>query len=509
MTEAEAAEAVVDEITLLQAALRDATNRKRGLGAAYAGSGYVSGTASPATANGGQLAREHLSARYEGAINYGQLDAIDAQTTYGAQLKAWVDMQVDARLNLVVPNLLDTHLGPLQQESAAAVRMIPRMEGDMELMKGAQQRLLDVVEGLSDELTRLKQKDSEKDFLDHISQVKSSLDEMQRSHSGFLERHEKHEGSLETLHSALADMRKLQNALQESHHAGFAELHRLLGESRDRGLADRSGELTRRDMRTLQMEVTGDVERRLESFRSELLKAARQVDVEECRLEFRELFRELEGAVRDDVYKQQQRLISELRTETSAAFRNEAAAVAALDEQLWLTDQRLGQRIDDLMRAQKEATGTERRAVSLVRHGREAPKDPSPLRRSWLSEDTRETKPMRPTVGGTLAMVAKAAEAFAEHAADAPSVADVVAEEHRRSNKVGSETSLLSANAESEDGSRPLRALAGRRLKGFGDGTSREGSEARLTWEGSTGRLSEGRDDGPGRLLRGNLRSLS
>merc|ERR1711957_979776 len=43
----------------------------------------------------------------------------------------------------------------------------------------------------------------------------------------------------------------------------------------------------------------------------------------------------------------QRRIVAELRLETAAALRSEASAVAALDEQLWLTDQRLGQRIDE------------------------------------------------------------------------------------------------------------------------------------------------------------------
>merc|ERR1712118_104193 len=53
-----------------------------------------------------------------------------------------------------------------------------------------------------------------------------------------------------------------------------------------------------------------------------------------------------------DIAKQQQRLVSELRGEITTAFKSEAAAIAALDEQLWLTDQRLGQRIDDVAHAQ-------------------------------------------------------------------------------------------------------------------------------------------------------------
>lgn len=48
----------------------------------------------------------------------------------------------------------------------------------------------------------------------------------------------------------------------------------------------------------------------------------------------------------------QKRLAAELRAETVAAIRTEKSAVAALDEQLWLTDQRLGQRIDELAQLQ-------------------------------------------------------------------------------------------------------------------------------------------------------------
>merc|ERR1712176_1005515 len=50
----------------------------------------------------------------------------------------------------------------------------------------------------------------------------------------------------------------------------------------------------------------------------------------------------------DGFSKMQQRLMTELRAETSIMLKNEASAVAVLDEQLWLTDQRLGQRIDEL-----------------------------------------------------------------------------------------------------------------------------------------------------------------
>merc|ERR1719478_936288 len=60
------------------------------------------------------------------------------------------------------------------------------------------------------------------------------------------------------------------------------------------------------------------------------------------------------GDLQADLVAVAKRLVAELRAETTAAFRSEAAAVAALDEQLWLTDQRLGQRIDELTHAYRD-----------------------------------------------------------------------------------------------------------------------------------------------------------
>lgn len=59
----------------------------------------------------------------------------------------------------------------------------------------------------------------------------------------------------------------------------------------------------------------------------------------------------LQGGMREELGLLQRRLGAELRAETRALFKTEQNAIAALDEQLWLTDQRLGQRIDELLQA--------------------------------------------------------------------------------------------------------------------------------------------------------------
>merc|ERR1712150_196094 len=54
------------------------------------------------------------------------------------------------------------------------------------------------------------------------------------------------------------------------------------------------------------------------------------------------------ATILEDVANSQRRISAELRGEMKAALKQEQSSVAALDEQLWLTDQRLGQRIDDM-----------------------------------------------------------------------------------------------------------------------------------------------------------------
>jgi len=58
-----------------------------------------------------------------------------------------------------------------------------------------------------------------------------------------------------------------------------------------------------------------------------------------------------QATLREEIASVQCRLGAELRAEARALLKTEQNALAALDEQLWLTDQRLGQRIDELVQA--------------------------------------------------------------------------------------------------------------------------------------------------------------
>merc|ERR1719167_1731144 len=97
------------------------------------------------------------------------------------------------------------------------------------------------------------------------------------------------------------------------------------------------------------------LEKRLGSLRAELedrLDGHLKVRCEAMRLELQQAtrtkFDEASQTMCEDVSERQQRLVTELRNEMVQALSRESAAIGALDEQLWVTDRRLGQRIDEL-----------------------------------------------------------------------------------------------------------------------------------------------------------------
>lgn len=452
MMGAEAAEAVVDEVTLLEAALREATQRKRHIGGGgHGGAGVYMG--SPLETMVGDPREQLRYAAPQQEMNFvgmpGMPTAVygdQATQAYGAQLKAWIDMQVDARLNVVIPSLLDRELSSFQQESAAGIRMYQCLEDnigrEIDLVKGAQAKLLAVVEGLSDEVVQLKvqgealaamekimltveelqqsvaARDRDPAFLEQLSlhegaiaeirglhqngygELQARFDEMRRLHdalhsrhetghselqsrslelqhlhNGLAGRHDKHEESIADILSALAETRSLHGDLQDRHQTGFAELQRLYGETQSHH--KRSIEEIMEQMRH---RTSSDETNAMMGLRQEVADVVNMISQHETRLsawrteitaEVGEELKAIDALQQSDAKKNQDfhRLMTELRAETSSAFRSEAAAVAALDEQLWLTDQRLGQRIDELAHSHRESiTVVERRIGGVLQN---------------------------------------------------------------------------------------------------------------------------------------------
>ncbi|CAJ1447426.1 unnamed protein product [Effrenium voratum] len=66
-------------------------------------------------------------------------------------------MQVDARLGQLLPSLLEGELESFRSEFAAQEVVSSRLEGELQAVADAQAKLLQVVEGMSRELSRFKE----------------------------------------------------------------------------------------------------------------------------------------------------------------------------------------------------------------------------------------------------------------------------------------------------------------------------------------------------------------
>merc|ERR1711879_685381 len=73
---------------------------------------------------------------------------------------------------------------------------------------------------------------------------------------------------------------------------------------------------------------------------------ARQADCTELRL--RKQVEDSQDRLGEDLASLQRRLVAELRAETVAALQSESDAIARLDKRLWVLDQRVERRLDDL-----------------------------------------------------------------------------------------------------------------------------------------------------------------
>lgn len=401
-------DAAVDEVALLQDALRDALERRRL---------YPSGA----------LSLEQMSPAPAASCNF---DA--AVAAYGVQLKAWIDWHVDAHLRQVIPSVLDSELGAARQDCVVAVELAEHVESEARAVAAAQAKLLVVVEGISEELARLKAAVAKCQFstmasassqsrttageeaLIQIQSLRGAVEEMRRS----VATPEQQSSSLEAVRRTMdaaatrqetlsadvkADLICLSEEVQllRRQHAEVHNIRELVAEDRRQTVetieqdlapllahADEEARIGPR-FEALRGEVAravaawADFEARLSSFGTELTarsEARLEVRLADLRLDDRfhslraELAEALEGQltvqleaarlsieqaargrledfrsrISDDVLALQDRTVKELRSETAAALSREAASIAALDEQLWITDQRLGQRIDEL-----------------------------------------------------------------------------------------------------------------------------------------------------------------
>mmetsp|Transcript_99823 Transcript_99823/g.177670 ORF Transcript_99823/g.177670 Transcript_99823/m.177670 type:complete len:941 (+) Transcript_99823:57-2879(+) len=224
---------------------------------------------------------------------------------------------------------------------------LERLERELELSAEAHgrhdTRFERVDAKMVDRLERLE-KDLAASLEDRFQELSLSLTSLQEGHSGHTDR-------LKRFGELAASTQQQASRLQalEQDHQDLQQAH----DSHRQHIETLSNQLS------LNRELRPDIDSRLKELREEfdelnlerrLRQNLQDMDrrLEESRRGLRADFESWQSGLEQDVTALQQKGAAELRVEVRTAIRNEAAAVAALDEQLWLTDQRLSRRIDDL-----------------------------------------------------------------------------------------------------------------------------------------------------------------
>jgi hypothetical protein len=198
---------------------------------------------------------------------------------------------------------------------------------EVEKLKGAQSRVLSVVQELSGEVLVGQPRGPSRD--DKALLVEELKEGLAAADSRVVEMRTRLERDIQKMRSDLAAVKESQSYLSSLRVDLKAE---LTNEMRQLDVAAKAA----------QGALSKELHAGVAQLREDVLQISRQL---EAGVDIKSPLEELKG----ELVGLQKRLVSELRAETTAAFRSEAAAVAALDEQLWLTDQRLGQRIDELV----------------------------------------------------------------------------------------------------------------------------------------------------------------
>jgi len=373
------AEAVMDEVALLEAQLRRHTDMQLSSAPRRGEGGHAPFPPVAPLAPFPQSSPQTSPAE--------QLPSNPAEARYALQLQTWVDYQVDARVHHVVQSFVEGELTYARQDAAAALGTCERLERELTGTNDAQAKLLDVVGGLSHEMARIKSSlegmvnRKEEEATRELKQLRAlrSNDERQLTEL----RAQLHDNSAEASAMSVAvaaaesagqrrraeqeiDARQRSESLAKRlelwKHELTSELNqevrscvdtaRQFLEGRVRQLEERLQTSTE----TFRLEherfacFKADLELRLEKNQQDLKagQTSGHVGFSEAAEELKRQAHESQIKFSEELTALQQKLVGELRAEMAAAFRSEAATVAALDEQIWLTDQRLGQRIDEL-----------------------------------------------------------------------------------------------------------------------------------------------------------------
>jgi len=292
------------------------------------------------------------------------LVAVTDACSMSPALRAWIECLVDARLDHAFRQFREGDLAQAhrdgvatsqsssifaaQQAAQAEAAARQRLETEVRSLADAQVRMLSVVEGVSGDQDH-----------QHASsglafgRVMSTMDELQRM---FEQEGDGAANILQQHDASLKDFSRVQAASQE-------ELSRL---SKSVNHLDSRLSAFCKDLPARVSEEVVAVTAASTAAGRETLGALAREGQDELRDELRRA----EQTIRDEVVCQHRKLSTELRAEHRGTLKSEHTAVAALDEQLWMVERRMSQRIDELHKAMVGPIGarqTSPRSVSANR----------------------------------------------------------------------------------------------------------------------------------------------
>merc|ERR1719245_1338847 len=124
-----------------------------------------------------------------------------AVASYGAQLRSWVDLQVDARIGQVLPPLLEGELTVVDEKLAAETR----------LLSDVQAKLLLLLESLSDELASVKATTTSSAQV--FEEMKACFARHDEALSESQRRHQKQEADMQCLQGVQQEVESLERRL--------------------------------------------------------------------------------------------------------------------------------------------------------------------------------------------------------------------------------------------------------------------------------------------------------
>jgi len=307
----------------------------------------------------------------------------NAVATYGMQLRSWIELQVEACLSKLLQGV-DGEIIALRQEVLSVMGVCEHMDSQVLALSESQVEMDRRLEVVLEESAKIKGalaschdnvhamlENHGSNWAMHVAELRKKHDQQAGHISDFQHRHreyvdafQRHSSDISEVHDRLhglrGDLENHVNAVEqlertftlrhEEVSSGHVEQFRLFEETHQKDFNNAREKLLALEQQLSAFSVESNA--RLQTLAPHD-HVQRQLDESRCHLNKR--IDELQACLLEDVktrvttqdlVSMQQKLLARMRAEMTAAFRSEAEAVTALDDQFLFKEQLLRQRLD-------------------------------------------------------------------------------------------------------------------------------------------------------------------